>query len=280
MLAGYCLWRDGARIVVCDGGGPGRPRLRESGGLAEGGRGLQVINALAARWDCFLLVGAQVVWCDFGQPLRAAPGDAWAWLRLVLRRSVPPARRGRRVAGRTDGGGTVSSAATEVLDLETNGRGSSAYGRLRVSARRASRRLPAGETRMARRMAGPSGAVPPADEGLITRPDTAPGLDAVLVPGAVVTLVPGQDAAGRARDWPGSSGKTQLACYLAGSLWRSRRVDLLAWVAATSRAAVLSGYVQAAAELGLDHGGDAEPVAARVPRLASRDRPAVAGGAR
>ena len=84
MLAGYCLWRDGARIVACDGGGPGRPRLRESGGLAEGGRGLQVVNALAARWDCFLLAGTRVVWCDFGQPLPAAPGDAWAWLRLVL----------------------------------------------------------------------------------------------------------------------------------------------------------------------------------------------------
>ena len=84
VLAGYCLWRDGARIVVCDGGGPGQPRLRESGGLAEGGRGLQVVNALAARWDCFLLAGRRVVWCDFGQPLHAAPGDAWAWLRLVL----------------------------------------------------------------------------------------------------------------------------------------------------------------------------------------------------
>jgi len=84
VLAGYCLWRDGARIVVCDGGGPGRPRLRESGGLAEGGRGLQVVNALAARWDCFLLAETRVVWCDFGQSLCAAPGDAWAWLRLVL----------------------------------------------------------------------------------------------------------------------------------------------------------------------------------------------------
>src|SRR5581483_2535566 len=101
------------------------------------------------------------------------------------------------------------------------------------------------------------------DEGLIIRPDTVPRLDAVLVPGAVVALVPGQDAPGRTQDWPESPGKTQLACYLAGSLWRSRGVDLLAWVAATSRAAVLSGYVQAAAELGLDHGGDAEAVAAR-----------------
>ena len=125
-----------------------------------------------------------------------------------------------------------------------------------------------------RRMAGPLWRGAAADEGLIARPDTVPGLDAVLVPGAAVALVPGQDAAGRARDWPGSSGKTQLACYLAGSLWRSRSVDLLAWVAATSRASVLSGYVQAAAELGLDHGGDAESVAARfLAWLAGTGRP-------
>ena len=84
ILAGYCLWRDGARIVVCDGGGPGRPLLRDSAGLAEGGRGLRVVDALAARWGSFLMAGTRVVWCDFGQPLRAAPGDAWAWLRLVL----------------------------------------------------------------------------------------------------------------------------------------------------------------------------------------------------
>jgi len=40
-------------------------------------------------------------------------------------------------------------------------------------------------------------------------------------------------------------------------------VDLLAWVAAASRASVLSGYGQAAAKLGLDHAGDGEAVAAR-----------------
>jgi tetratricopeptide (TPR) repeat protein len=40
-------------------------------------------------------------------------------------------------------------------------------------------------------------------------------------------------------------------------------VDLLAWVPATSRASVLSGYVQAAARLGLDHARDAESVAAQ-----------------
>jgi anti-sigma regulatory factor (Ser/Thr protein kinase) len=46
VLAGYCLWRDGARIVVCDGGGPGRPRLRESGGLAEPAGGQRARRAV------------------------------------------------------------------------------------------------------------------------------------------------------------------------------------------------------------------------------------------
>jgi len=84
VLAGYCLWSAGARIVICDGGGPTTPRMRQDGGLAEGGRGLQVIDGLAARWGSFRLSGAQVVWCDFGQPLRAPAGDAWAWLGAVL----------------------------------------------------------------------------------------------------------------------------------------------------------------------------------------------------
>ena len=44
VLAGYCLWSSGARIVVCDGGGPATPQLRHGIGLAEGGRGLQVIE--------------------------------------------------------------------------------------------------------------------------------------------------------------------------------------------------------------------------------------------
>jgi tetratricopeptide (TPR) repeat protein len=105
--------------------------------------------------------------------------------------------------------------------------------------------------------------VPPLAEGFTTRPDTVPGLETALVPGAAVALVPGQDGGG-APGWPGSSGKTQLAAWLAGSLWRSRDVGLLGWVNASSRASVLSGYLQVAADLGLDYGGDAEAVAARL----------------
>jgi hypothetical protein len=84
VLAGYCLWSCGARIVVCDGGGPTTPRVRSGAGLDEGGRGLQVVASIAARWGSFRLPGGQTVWCDLGQPLRAPDADAWAWLRRVL----------------------------------------------------------------------------------------------------------------------------------------------------------------------------------------------------
>jgi tetratricopeptide (TPR) repeat protein len=56
-------------------------------------------------------------------------------------------------------------------------------------------------------------------------------------------------------------------------LWQAGAVDLLAWVPASSRAAVLSGYARMAAELGPDH-GDADLVAARLLAwLASTRRP-------
>ena len=124
-----------------------------------------------------------------------------------------------------------------------------------------------------------SGLVPPLADGFIARPETVPGLEAVVVPGAAVALVPGRPAA-NAAGWAGPSGKTQLAVGLAESVWQSRAVDLLAWVTATSRASILSGYAQAAAELGLDHERDAEVGGGPVHRLAGRGHPAVAGGAR
>jgi len=118
-----------------------------------------------------------------------------------------------------------------------------------------------------------SGAVPPLADGFSARPETAPDLVAALVPGAVAALVPGR-AAEQSREPLESSGKTQLAVFFAGSAWQSGRVDFLAWVAATSRASVLSGYVQAAAAVGINPAGAAEPVAARfVSWLAETHRP-------
>jgi anti-sigma regulatory factor (Ser/Thr protein kinase) len=84
VLAGYCLWRQGARLVVADGGGPGVPRLRPAASFEESGRGLHLVNDLAARWDTMLLAGARVVWCDLHTALRVPAADGWAWLTPIL----------------------------------------------------------------------------------------------------------------------------------------------------------------------------------------------------
>jgi len=106
-----------------------------------------------------------------------------------------------------------------------------------------------------------SGAVPPIADGFSARPESAPDLGAALTPGTTVVLAPGRAAEPGPRDWLSSCGKTQLAVYFAESMWRSRGLDLLVWVVATSRESVLSGYVQAAAAVKSDHVGDAESVA-------------------
>ena len=84
MLVGYCLWPDGGRIVVCDAGGTTVPRLGDPVASDQGGRGLRVVDAIAAQWDGFRIGQAQVVWCDIGKPLDGAAGDTWAWLARLL----------------------------------------------------------------------------------------------------------------------------------------------------------------------------------------------------
>jgi len=108
------------------------------------------------------------------------------------------------------------------------------------------------------------GPVPPLAAGFITRPETAPGLGGTLVPGRVAVLAPARPSAEPGRDWLSVCGKTQLAVHFAESLWRSGEVQLLVWVTATSRAAVLSGYAEAAAAaMGSDPAGEGEEAAAR-----------------
>jgi tetratricopeptide (TPR) repeat protein len=104
-----------------------------------------------------------------------------------------------------------------------------------------------------------SGPVPPLADGYTVRPDTVPDLETTLVPGVTVVLVTDQAAPAGGRP----TGKTQLARYFAESVWRSPGVDVLTWIAASSRASVLSGFVQAAAAVGASDAGDAEAVAAR-----------------
>jgi hypothetical protein len=119
--------------------------------------------------------------------------------------------------------------------------------------------LPAEPTRRFR-----IGEVPPLTDGFTDRPDTVGGLAAVLVPGSALALVPDPAVASTLPDWPGASGKTQTAVMAAESLWRSRAIDGLIWISATSRAGVISGFVQASATAtGLEPTGTAGSVAVR-----------------
>lgn len=109
-----------------------------------------------------------------------------------------------------------------------------------------------------------SGAAPSLADGFSARAETAADLGAALIAGAVVVLVPVRVAGERPGGWLESCGKTQLAVAVAELLWRLRRVELLVWVVATSRASVLSGYLEAAVDaMGADPLGDSESIAAR-----------------
>jgi tetratricopeptide (TPR) repeat protein len=109
-----------------------------------------------------------------------------------------------------------------------------------------------------------SGLVPPLADGFISRPESASGLGQALAAGSTIALAPARSSTPGAPDWFGSCGKTQLASYLAESLWKSGDLDLLVWITASNRAAILTGYVAAAvAAMGIDTAGDADSVAAR-----------------
>ena len=108
------------------------------------------------------------------------------------------------------------------------------------------------------------GGMPELAEGFSDRPDTARGILDALIPGSTIALVPGSEFAEGKQNWLGASGKTQIAVMLAEALWRSGAVDVVVWISATSRSAVLSGYVEAwVAATGIEPTGTAESVAAR-----------------
>jgi Histidine kinase-like ATPase domain len=100
VLVGYCLWPGGARVVVCDAGGATTARLVEPGELQEGGRGLQVVDQLAAAWGSLRIGNAQAVWCDLDERLdSAALSTQWAWLRAIVAAGVLSAPATRMAAG-------------------------------------------------------------------------------------------------------------------------------------------------------------------------------------
>jgi tetratricopeptide (TPR) repeat protein len=118
----------------------------------------------------------------------------------------------------------------------------------------------------ARRAAAPvlSGTMPPLADFFLPRPETGFGLADRLRPGETTVLIPapGEDAAGGGTV-PGGTGKTQLAAGFAHAMWRTRAVDVLVWVPAGNRTAILAGFAQAAAELDAQQPGETADAAAR-----------------
>ncbi len=145
------------------------------------------------------------------------------------------------------------------------------------------------------------GPVPPLADCHSTRPETGLGRIGKLDPGDTLILVPAPGAAPPGSDdsasggpahpadsggpaslsasgnaaylsasgnaaylsASGGTGKTQLAAALAHQLWDSRAVDLLTWVKASNRNAILTGYALTLAELGAADPGDDLLTAAR-----------------
>ena len=105
-----------------------------------------------------------------------------------------------------------------------------------------------------------AGAVPPLAEGFFPRAEPAldlgPGETAVLVHGDVTYAAPVSQ---------GGTGKTQLAVAFCHALRDRRAVEVLAWVNAASREAVVTGFAQAVGlvdpgALGRGRGGGRGPL--------------------
>jgi len=94
-----------------------------------------------------------------------------------------------------------------------------------------------------------SGAIPPLAESFHRRPETGLDLRAGLYPGDTVVLTHGEDTAATPAA-QGGTGKTQIAVAFSHALWGARAVDVLVWVTATSREAIVTGFAQAARTVG------------------------------
>jgi tetratricopeptide (TPR) repeat protein len=119
-----------------------------------------------------------------------------------------------------------------------------------------------------------SGIVPPPADPYFHRIETGIDLNAGLVPGDTVVLTHGEetDSAPAAQ---GGTGKTQLAVEFTHTLRNTQAVEVLVWVTATSREAVISGFAEAAGMVGAgDPDEGAEDAAGRfVAWMAHTTRP-------
>jgi tetratricopeptide (TPR) repeat protein len=119
-----------------------------------------------------------------------------------------------------------------------------------------------------------SGTVPPLADSYYARTETGLGLADALRPGETIVLAPAQPDAGETArpsgayaaatlgGAPTGTGKTQLAVAFAHAMWQARAVDLLVWVPAGNRTAIVAGLAQAAADLETERAGESADIAA------------------
>jgi tetratricopeptide (TPR) repeat protein len=108
-----------------------------------------------------------------------------------------------------------------------------------------------------------SGIVPPLAEFFHQRPETGLDLRVGLYPGDTVVLTHGEES-DSAPAVQGGTGKTQIAVAFSHALWGARAVDVLVWVPATTREAIIAGFAQAALTVGAaDQAVTAEAAAGR-----------------
>jgi tetratricopeptide (TPR) repeat protein len=94
-----------------------------------------------------------------------------------------------------------------------------------------------------------SGIIPPLADSYIQRLETGTDLKAGLSPGETVVLTHGEETE-TAPAAQGGTGKTQLAVEFTHALRSAQLADVLVWVTAASREAVIAGFAQAAGVIG------------------------------
>ena len=94
-----------------------------------------------------------------------------------------------------------------------------------------------------------SGNIPPLADCYLRRLETGIDLKASLFAGETVVLTHGEEAK-TALAAQGGTGKTQLAVEFTHALRNARAADVLVWISAASREAVVAGFAQAASAVG------------------------------
>ncbi|HYZ57008.1 MAG TPA: tetratricopeptide repeat protein [Streptosporangiaceae bacterium] len=120
-----------------------------------------------------------------------------------------------------------------------------------------------------------AGTVPPLDGWYTARPETGLGAAGGVQPGETVVLTDSDQEPAVGQRGIGGTGKTQLAVGFAQSAWEARAAELVVWVTASSREAILTGYADALTAMGAaDSRDDVDTAAGRfVSWLAGSTRP-------